>query len=464
MDKMAVNAGARLDRLPVSSFHWRILGLIGAGMFLDAFDIYLQGGVLGALVSSGWSTAAMNANFISTTFAGMVVGAWLAGVWGDRFGRRFSYQMNLLVFGTASLAGALAPTMLWLTVARFFMGIGLGAEIVVGYVLLSEFVPPGSRGRWGTGLAVITNSALFFSALIGRFVIPNFGWRWMFVLVGVGALIVWYLRKSMPESPRWLESKGRLEEAEAVMIAVEREASKGQPLPPPVVVEIPVIQKPSLATLFSRGLAMRTIIGCTILITMNTAIYGFIAFLPTFMVKQGINIVTSLNYTTLMSFGGPCGALVGMWLGDRIGRKSCIIWFSLAAVVFGALYPQTTDPNLLMLIGFMLVASVYVLVAIAWGLYVPELFPTEVRMRGAGFCNTAGRMMTILTPQLTVPLFAEFGVSGVISMVAGLLILQVIMVALFGIETRKKALEALVPRGAGAASGLAPGPASADAI
>ena len=182
---MAVNAGARLDRLPVSSFHWRILGLIGAGMFLDAFDIYLQGGVLGALVSSGWSTAAMNANFISTTFAGMVVGAWLAGVWGDRFGRRFSYQMNLLVFGTASLAGALAPTMLWLTVARFFMGIGLGAEIVVGYVLLSEFVPPGSRGRWGTGLAVITNSALFFSALIGRFVIPNFGWRWMFVLMGV---------------------------------------------------------------------------------------------------------------------------------------------------------------------------------------------------------------------------------------------------------------------------------------
>ena len=117
-----------------------------------------------------------------------------------------------------------------------------------------------------------------------------------------------------------------------------------------------------------------------------------------------------------------------------------------------------------MLIGFMLVASVYVLVAIAWGLYVPELFPTEVRMRGAGFCNTAGRMMTILTPQRTVPLFAEFGVSGVISMVAGLLILQVIMVALFGIETRKKALEALVPRGAGASSGLAPGPASADAI
>jgi putative MFS transporter len=248
------------------------------------------------------------------------------------------------------------------------------------------------------------------------------------------------------------------------MVAVEREASKGQPLPAPVVVDIPVIEKPSIGTLFSRGLAMRTIIGCLIMITLNTAIYGFIAFLPTFMVKQGINIVTSLNYTTLMSFGGPCGALVGMWLGDRIGRKSCIIWFSLAAIAFGALYPQTTDPNLLMLVGFMLVSSVYVLVAIAFGLYVPELFPTEVRMRGAGFCNTAGRLMTILTPQLTVPLFAAFGVAGVISMVGGLLVVQVIVVALFGIETRKKALEALVPRGVAGQAGLAPGSASADAV
>ena len=460
----AVNAGARLDRLPVSSFHWRILGLIGAGLFLDAFDIYLQGAVLGTLVSTGWSTPALNADFVSFTFGGMVVGAWLAGIWGDRYGRRFSYQMNLLVFGVASLAGALAPSMGWLLAARFVMGMGLGAEIVVGYVLLGEFVPPASRGRWGTGLAVITNSSLFFSALIGRFVIPNFGWRWMFVIVGAGALVVWYLRKAMPESPRWLESKRRLEEAERIVAAVEREASGGRPLPPPVIAEIPVVKRPSLATLFSRGLRSRTLIGCLVLITLNTAIYGFIAFLPTFMVRQGINIVTSLTYTTLMSFGGPVGALVGMWLSDRAGRKGCIIWFSLAALVFGAIYPQVTHPGLLLLVGFLLVSSIYVLVAIAWGLYVPELFPTEVRMRGTGFCNTAGRMMTILTPQLTIPLFAAFGVAGVISMVAVLLGLQIVMVVLFGIETKAKPLEALVPRATGTLAGeTLPEAAPADA-
>src|SRR5579875_2861031 len=124
-----LNAAQRLDRLPISSFHWRILRLIGYGMFLDAFDVYLAGGVLGALVKEGWSDLSSNGKFISATFAGMVIGAWLAGVLGDRYGRRFSYQFNLLVFGLASLAGAAAPSMGWLIAARFVMGIGLGAEI-----------------------------------------------------------------------------------------------------------------------------------------------------------------------------------------------------------------------------------------------------------------------------------------------------------------------------------------------
>src|ERR1700728_5132201 len=176
---LAVNAGARLDRLPASRFHYRILALIGGGMFLDAFEIYLQGAVLAALIGIGWSTPAQNANFLSATFAGMVVGAWAAGILGDRYGRRFSYQANLLIFGLASLAGAAAPSIEWLIAARFVMGVGLGAEIVVGYVTIAELVPPSSRGKWGSALAVMTNSALFVSSLVARLVIPNFGWRLM---------------------------------------------------------------------------------------------------------------------------------------------------------------------------------------------------------------------------------------------------------------------------------------------
>jgi putative MFS transporter len=457
----AVNAGARLDRLPISRFHYRMLGLIGAGMFLDAFEIYLQGAVLATLVAEHWSTPALNANFISVTFAGMVIGAWLAGLVGDRFGRRYSYQINLLIFGLASLAGALAPSMEWLIAARFIMGVGLGAEIVVGYVTLSEFVPPQSRGRWGAALAVITNTALFISALVGRLVIPNWGWRWMFVIVGIGALVVWYLRKAMPESPRWLEAKGRGEEAERVLRTIENEVTDAKTLgskalPPAPATAVPFLSRPSLATLFAPGLLMRTLVGSAILIALNTAIYGFIAFLPTFMVKQGINIVTSLNYTTIMSFGGPVGALIGYWLSDRAGRKPCILAGGACAIFFGAVYPNASDPALLTIVGFLLVSSIYVLVAIAWALYVPELFPTEVRMRGAGFCNTVGRLMTILTPQLVVPLFAAFGVSGVIIMIAALLALAMLLVAFFGIETKERSLESLVPSEFNAAASAEP--------
>ena len=444
---LAVNAGARLDRLPASRFHYRILGLIGGGTFLDAFEIYLQGAVLAALIGIGWSTPAQNANFLSATFAGMVIGAWLAGITGDRYGRRFSYQANLLIFGLASLAGAAAPSMEWLIAARFVVGIGLGAEIVVGYVTISELTPPASRGGWGAGLATVTNSALFFAALAGRLIIPSYGWRWMFVIVGVGALIVWYLRKRMPESPRWLEANGRTDEAERVMSEIEAEVerSTGRKLPAAANVLEPgsVNAVGRLSDLFSRDMIARTITGSVILIALNTAIYGFLAFLPSFMVRQGLTITTSLNYVTLMSLGGPAGALLGMALADKVGRKPCIVFFSLVAIASGAIYPQLSDPTFVMLTGFILVSAIYVLVVVAWGMYVPELFPTTIRMRGAGFCNTLGRFMTILTPQITTMLFGLAGVTAVLGYVVGLLLLQVIVVLLFGIETKQIPLEAL---------------------
>ena len=327
------------------------------------------------------------------------------------------------------------------------MGIGLGAEIVVGYVTIAEIVPPSSRGKWGAALAVITNSALFISALIARAIIPTIGWRWMFVIVGIGALIVWQLRKRMPESPRWLEAHGQIDEADRVLkdIEAEVERSTGQKLAP-VTSQAAIRARgtaDSLSELFSSSMIKRTITGSVILITLNTAIYGFIAFLPSFMVRQGLTITTSLNYTTLMSLGGPVGALIGMWLGDKIGRKPCMIIFSLAAICFGAIYPNLVDPTYVTLDGFVLVTSIYVLVGVAWSMYVPELFPTVIRMRGAGFCNTLGRLFTILTPQIPTLLFAWAGVAAVIGYVVALLLLQVIVVLAFGVETKQVPLEML---------------------
>src|ERR1700748_1175017 len=231
----AVTAGARLDRLPISAFHYRIFWLVGAGMFFDGYDLYVAGGVLASLIQTKFSTLPQNLQFISLTFVGMTVGSLITGFVGDRFGRRFTYQINLLIFGLASLAAAFSQDMTQLIVCRFVQGLGLGAEIVVGYSTLTEFVPPKTRGRWLSMMAFLTVAGFPITALLGYLITPEFGWRPMFVIAGIGSLIVWYLRKKLPESPRWLESQGRTQEAEALMQTIEKEAAGGRSLPPVVV-------------------------------------------------------------------------------------------------------------------------------------------------------------------------------------------------------------------------------------
>src|ERR1700686_4420850 len=255
------NAGARLDRLPISSFHRRIMWLIGAGMFFDGFDIYIVATVLGATLKSGFSTMGQNAQFVSATFLGMMLGSFLTGFLGDRYGRRFTYQANLGIFGLASIAAAFAPSMGTLIALRGIMGLGLGAEIVVGFSTMTEFVPPQTRGKWLGAISISVVPSLPISALLGTLLIPRFGWRLMFLVGGVGALVVWYLRKALPESPRWLESVGRVAEAEAILKAIESEvALEGGPLPaPPAAAPVPPSR--SLSTLFHPPLLARMVVG-----------------------------------------------------------------------------------------------------------------------------------------------------------------------------------------------------------
>src|ERR1700680_2361197 len=218
-----VNAGARLDRLPISSFHYRIFWLIGAGMFFDGYDLYVAGGVLAATLQTKFSTIPQNLQFISLTFVGMTIGALVTGFVADRFGRRFTYQINLLIFGLASLAAAFAQDMNQLIFCRFVQGLGLGAEIVVGYSTLTEFVPPKTRGRWLSMMAFLVVAGFPVTALLGYLIIPTFGWRPMFIIAGVGSLIVWYLRKNLPGRPRRLRFGGRTEGARAPQQALEKE-------------------------------------------------------------------------------------------------------------------------------------------------------------------------------------------------------------------------------------------------
>lgn len=438
---MTVNAGARLDRLPMSRFHRRIMWLIGVGMFFDGFDIYIASTVLGATLASKFATLPQSALFVSMTFVGMTLGSLGTGFLGDRFGRRFTYQANLMVFGLASLASALAPNMAVLIACRFVMGVGLGAENVVGYSTLTEFVPPRARGRLQGLMTVFVVTGLPVSALAGLVLVPALGWRVMYVLGGLGAIAVWYVRKKLPESPRWLAATGRDQEAETLLQAIEAEVeAEHGPLPPPSAAPARSFSR-ALGSLFAAAMLPRLVVGCVVLIVINTLIYGFITWLPTFFVSQGMTIAKSFGFAFVMSLGAPAGSAIGAFTADRWGRKKVIVVASVVAIIVGAIYPFVASPVLLMVTGVCLVIPIYVLVALLFGIYVPELFPTEIRLRASGICNTVGRAATIATPFVVVSLFGHYGVVGVLAFMISLLVLQIAAVAGWGLETRGRALE-----------------------
>ena len=420
--------------------------LIGIGMFFDGFDIYLAATVLGATLKSGFSTLGQNAQFVSLTFLGMMLGSFLTGFLGDRFGRRFTYQANLAIFGLASIASAFVPSMKLLILLRFLTGMGLGAENVVGYSTLTEFVPPQARGKWLGGMSVFVVAGLPVSALLGTLIIPRFGWRVMFLLGGFGALVVWYLRKALPESPRWLESIGRVEEADAILQSIEREVeSQHSPLPPPD--QHPLVPRSrSIASLLSPVLLPRMLVGATTLIVVNTLIYGFVTWLPTFFVQEGRSIARSFLFSFIISLGAPIGSAIGAFTADSWGRKPTIVGASLLTILAGGFYPSIQDPVILVAVGFLLVIPIYVLVTLLFAVYIPELFPTEVRLRASGICNTFGRGATILTPFVVVALFRSYGIRGVLGLMMGLLIVQIIVVLAFGVESKKLHLEEIVGR------------------
>lgn len=442
-----VMAGPRLDRLPIGAFHYKMLWLIGGGLFLDGFDVYLGGSVLASVLTTGWSSLQLNAAFVTLTFVGMVIGAFMSGIMGDRYGRRFSYQTNLLIFGLSSLAGAFAPSMPWLIFCRFVMGIGLGAELAIGFATLSEFVPAARRGRWIALVSLIANSSLFAAALLSWLIIPVLGWRPLFGLVGVGSLIIWFLRKQMPESPRWLEERGRLAEAEDVLSQIEAEAVRttGRPLQMPIRSAPPIPGTKSILVLFTPAIIRRTFLGSTISVAQGLSVYGLVGWLPSFFVREGHSIASSLSYTTVMSLGGPFGALIGYLLSDRIGRRPMMVVASASTAIFALLYPLSVNsPATLMLTGFLLVSSIFVWLTVGYTLQT-ELFATEYRLRGTAFCQTMGRLVTAVVQFIVVALYEFGGVTGVVTTLAGVLVLQALIFLIVGIETKLKPLEDLAP-------------------
>jgi putative MFS transporter len=329
-----------------------------------------------------------------------------------------------------------------LIACRFMQGLGLGAEIVVGYSTLTEFVPPKTRGRWLSMMAFLVVGGFPVTALLGYLIIPAWGWRPMFIIAGVGSLIVWYLRKNLPESPRWLESQGRTAEAESLMQSIEQESGGGGTLPP-VVVPAPVAQV-TASDMLRPPLLQRMLVGCWVLITINTLIFGFVIFLPQFFLRQGLTIANSLAYTLVLSVASLVGCALGAYLSDAIGRRASIIGASIVTIVSGYIYARfsaASDPAIVLSVGFVLIVAIYVQTAILFGVYTPELFPTEIRLRANGICNTFGRGATVVSPFIVGALMASYQLPGVVWLMIALVLIQIVVVWAWGVEPRNRGLE-----------------------
>lgn len=436
-----MSVAGQMDNMPAGKATHRIFWLLGSGMLIDAFSIFMAGGVLAAMVASGFATTSGVASFAFYTFLGLALGSIISGVLADRFGRRFCYQFNLLLFGGAAILAALSPSFGAVIFLRFLMGIGLGGEIVTGYATMAEFGPVASRGRLNVTLGLLVNVAQPLAAFIGLAVLPAFGWQAMFWIAGVPAFIVWFLRRRLPESPRWLERKGRASEASAVVTSMWKE-NGGQGAPTSATTAALPAQELAWPTLFSRRLVGRTILCSILAILVLSALYGFLAWAPTILLKSGDTIVHSLLYTAIMSIGAPVGMIFAILWVDVIGRKNMVIWSAVIAAVAGVLYSFSlhANPVVLIIYGIVLVMLLQVTANTVIAIYIPELFPTDVRMTGAGFAIAVGRVGSAVFPFLVLAVLGGLGAQAVFILVS-LVLLVTAGVIMFGAETRKRSLE-----------------------
>ncbi|MFG3151472.1 MFS transporter [Streptomyces sp. NPDC048219] len=445
-------AGRRLDSIPIGRFHRRLALLVGLGLFCDSFDNTLSAGVLASMLDSGFSSLGLNSLFLSVTFAGLAVGAAFAGWLGDRIGRAFAFQFSLALFGILALCAALAPSMEVLIALRGLMSIGLGAEYVICYGMITEFIPPGRRGRYLGLLGVFGGVGVSMSSILGWVVIPALTWRGMFVIGGVFALGAWWLRRGLPESPQWLEARGRHEEAEAVIRMIERESGVearkgGQALVAHHAADAEEkAEWVPITVLFSRPVIRRTLMALILTVTCLFGSYVVTGWMPTFFVEQGMTVSKSLGFNAAIMSGYVAGPLVCMFIVDRIGRRTSIMAFGVLSAVFAGLYPFMTSPALVIVVGFILVATVASFLTLGLGT-TPEFFPTAFRFRGGGFSQTVGRIGLIFSPFVVLWLFNGSGVLGVILAVSGMYVVVTLLNGVAGVDTSRDALEQIEPGG-----------------
>lgn len=456
--RAAAALSARMDRLPITRNLWMLVLLISLGGFFEVYDLIFTGYIAPGMEKSGLLKATTDAffglhgmaGFIAATFAGLFVGTFGFGWLPDRYGRRTVFTVSLLWYSIGSAIMACQQSPEGLLIWRFLTGIGVGIEIVTIDSYVTELVPQHMRGRAMAFNQMVMFAAAPAAAILSYWLVPTTvlgieGWRWVVLLGAAGAVLVWFIRRAVPESPRWLAMHGHVDQADAIVrqmeAAAERESGKALPPPLQAVVQ-PPHRRASLAELWRPPYRSRLIMLIVFNFCQAIGYYGFANWVPTLLIGHGITVTKSLLYSFIIAIALPVGPLLAMAYADRIQRKWLIVGAAFAVIVFGVTFGQLKDPVALIVLG-VLISLAGQTISVCYHAYQAELFPTFIRCRANGIVYSASRIGAMFSGFLIAFLLRHFGVPGVFAGITVCMLVVMLAIGGFGPKSNGLRLEDL---------------------
>ncbi|MEV0614234.1 MFS transporter [Nonomuraea sp. NPDC050404] len=444
---------ARLDRLPLSRPHYLLLLIGGLGYTFDGMDSAVVAFLLPS-AQEEWGLSNGQLGIIgSATPFGFLFGATIAGLLGDRIGRKKVMMYALAFYAFFSVIAAFAPNYEVFLGSRVLAGAGAGAESAIIAPFLSEFVPAKRRGWFIGALAGFFSFGFVMAALLGRFVVQPFddGWRIAQLVTALPIVMLLWWRRSLPESPRFLLQQGRTAEAEQVVADLERrvELATNQPLPPvPETAVAPTAKAPkvnlfsALRFLWSPIMARRTAVIWLVWFVITFSYYGFFTWIPTLLVQRGIETTKSFEFSIIIYLAQIPGYFSAAWLSERMDRKNTIALYLAGSAVSAFWLSQMDSPVTITIAGAVLSFFLNGTYAGVYS-YTPEVFPTWIRATGTGLSSAFGRIGSILAPTIIGVSAASLGFAGVFGLTTAVLVIGVVCVVVFGLATAGRSLEEL---------------------